>query len=138
MKPVLLDTSVIIAWLDRREKFHQVCVDALQDCTSPLITCEAVIAESCYLLRKLKGAAEAVLANVAEGIFGLPSPLSQSAPEVRRILQKYRDREIDLADGCLIQMAGEFKTAEVLTLDRDFQVYRWGRNKTFNLLIPLD
>jgi predicted nucleic acid-binding protein len=138
VRPVLLDTGVIIAWLDRREKFHQACVDALQNCSSPLITCEAVIAESCYLLRQLTGAAEAVLANVAEGIFGLPSSLSQSAAEVRRILQKYRDREIDLADGCLIQMAGEYKTAEVLTLDRDFRVYRWGRGKTFNLLIPLD
>ena len=138
MKPVLLDTGVVVAWLDRSERFHQAAVNALENSTAPLITCEAVIAESCYLLRKLKGAAEAVLANVAEGIFGLPLPLSKSASEVRRIMLKYRDLEIDLADACLIQMASEYRVSEVLTLDREFQVYRWGRNNRFDLLIALD
>lgn len=53
-------------------------------------------------------------------------------------MQKYRDLEIDLADACLIQMAGEYKASQVLTLDREFQVYRWGRNNSFDLLIALD
>jgi predicted nucleic acid-binding protein len=138
VKPVLLDTGVIVAWLDRSERFHEAAVSALDSCESPLITCEAVIAESCYRLRKLKGAAEAVLANVAEGVFQMPFSLAESAEEVRRIVNKYREREIALADACLIQMAAAFDTPEIMTLDKDFQVYRWQRNKMFKLLIALD
>jgi predicted nucleic acid-binding protein len=137
MKPVLLDTGAIVAWLDRSEKYHESALEALEGCRGPLITCEAVVAESCYLLRAIEGAAEAVLANVAEGIFELPLPLSKSAADVQRTMRKYRDQGIDLADACLIQMAGQYNTSQILTLDRDFQIYRWGRNSAFDLLIDL-
>jgi predicted nucleic acid-binding protein len=102
-----------------------------------LVTCEAVIAESCYLLRHLPGAADAILENVESGTFQIPIRLSVSAPHLRRIFRKYRDREVDLADACLVHMAGELRTGDILTLDRDFEVYRWGANKRFELLIPL-
>jgi predicted nucleic acid-binding protein len=99
-----------------------------------MITCEAVIAESCYLLRRLKGASEAVMENVAAGIFEIPFQLSGATSGVREYLRKYRDRRIDLAGACLISMAEEFATGEVLTLDRDFDFYRWSRNKPFRRL----
>ena len=137
MKPVLLDTGVIVALLDRSERFHHACAEAITGFHVPLVTCEAVIAESCYLLRTLKGAPETVMENVAAGVFQIPLQLSQSAHEIRRILQKYRDRRIDLADACLIHLANGFGTGKILTLDRDFEVYRWGRNSSFELLIPL-
>ena len=42
---------------------------------APLITCEAVIAEACYLLRRIRGASAAVLANVDSGAFLIrPAP----------------------------------------------------------------
>jgi predicted nucleic acid-binding protein len=134
VKPVLLDTGAIVTLLDRSEKSHQACADAVQELEGPLITCEAVIAESCYLLRNLAGAAEAVIENVAAGIFQIPFQLSQEAAGVKQILRKYRDRQIDLADACLICLADEFGTADILTLDQDFAVYRWGRNKAFRML----
>ena len=134
MTPILLDTGVIVALLDRSERRHLDCVKALEAITAPLVTCEAVIAESCYLLRRLPGAAEAVIQNVASGVFQIPFHLSRSATQVQRILRKYKDRKIDLADACLIHLADELGTAEVLTLDRDFVVYRWRGRKAFHLL----
>src|SRR6266581_2521571 len=137
VKPVLLDTGVIVALLDRSEKFHQACAKAVRELEAPLITCEAVIAESCYLLRNLPGAPEAVIENVAAGIFQISFQLSPQAAGVKQVLRKYRDRAIDLADACLIRMADEFGTADILTLDKDFQIYRWGKNKPFRLLLGL-
>ena len=136
MKPVLLDSGVIVALLDRSEAMHQACAQAIREIKSPLITCEAVIAESCYLLRNLPGAVEAVIDNVTAGIFQIPLQLSREAAGVKQILRKYRDRQIDLADACLIRLAEEFTTADILTLDRDFAIYRWGRNKPFRMLPP--
>jgi predicted nucleic acid-binding protein len=131
MKPVLLDTGVIVALLDRSEQFHTACARIVGELSEPLITCEAVIAESCYLVRNLSGAAEAILENIAAGIFQIPLQLSREAAGVKRILHKYRDHKIDLADACLIHLAGEFGTGDILTLDRDFDVYRWSRAKAF-------
>jgi uncharacterized protein len=134
VKPVLLDTGVVVALLDRSERLHEACAKAVQEIEAPLITCEAVIAESCYLLRNVAGASEAVVENIAAGIFQVPFQLSHEAAGVKQILRKYRDRKIDLADACLIRLADEFGTPDILTLDGDFAIYRWGRNKAFRML----
>ncbi len=134
MKPVLLDTGVIVALLDRDEGAHRICAAAVHAAAVPLITCEAVIAESCYLLRNFPGAPEAILDNVVAGIFQIPFQISKEATSVKQILRKYRDRKIDLADACLISLADEFETGDILTLDKDFTIYRWGRNKPFRIL----
>jgi predicted nucleic acid-binding protein len=134
VKPVLLDTSVIVALLDRSERLHNACAEVIQEIEAPLITCEAVIAEGCYLLRSLAGAPEAIIENVAAGIFQIPFELSREAAGVKRVLRKYRDRRVDLADACLICLADEFGSGDILTLDRDFAIYRWARNKPFRML----
>ncbi len=131
MKPLLLDTGVVVALLDRSEKHHAACAEIAAAVEQPLITCEAVIAESCYLVRNLRGAPEAILENIAAGIFEIPFELAKGAVEVKRILGKYRDHGISLADACLVHLANEFETGEILTLDRDFEFYRWGRNRPF-------
>jgi predicted nucleic acid-binding protein len=138
VKPALLDTGVIVALLDKSEKHHQACVKAVQGIDAPLITCEAVIAETCYLLRNLPGAPEAVIENVSAGIFQIPFQLSKHTTGLKQILKKYRDRRIDLADACLVRLADEFETPDILTLDNDFHIYRWGKNKPFRLLLDLE
>ena len=41
---------------------------------------------------------------------------------------------ISLADACLIRCAEVHREARILTFDFDFKVYRWGRNKRFEIL----
>ena len=57
---------------------------------------------------------------------------------MRTILRKYRDLAPDFADACLIQLANELNTGDILTLDRDFELYRWRRNRPFHLLVALN
>lgn len=137
MKPTLLDSGVIVGLLDRSELHHSRCVAALEGLEGPLVTCEAVIAESCYLLRELPGAAETILENVERGIFQIPFQLSRSANLVRNVMRKYRDLPVDFADACLVQLADELNTGDILTLDRDFESYRWRKTRPFRLLIAL-
>jgi uncharacterized protein len=138
MKPVLLDTGFIVALLDRSESLHKTCARAVRGVQAPLVTCEAVITESCYLLRNLSGASEAVIENIAAGIFQIPFQLSRDTPGVKQVLRKYKDRKIDLADACLIRLADQFGTGDILTLDQDFAIYRWGKNKSFRMLPSAD
>lgn len=137
MKPVLLDTGVIVALLDRSERHHSQCVGVLSELAGSLVTCESCIAEACYLLREIRGAAEAVLSNVANGIFQIPFRLVDRAAVVERLLRKYRDLPMDLADACLVDLADRLGTGRILTLDRDFEVYRWRSRRKFELLVSL-
>lgn len=137
MKTVLLDTGVIVALLDRSEDYHDECVEAVSSIEQPLVTCEAVIAESCYLLRDLRGAPEAVLENVERDVFLVPFRLGGSASRVVKLMKKYRDTPMDFADACLVSLAEALQTGRILTLDRDFQVYRWARNRPFDRLIEM-
>jgi predicted nucleic acid-binding protein len=121
--------------LDRSERRHQECVDVVQNIEGPLVTCEAVVAEACYLLRHVKRAPEAVLENVEQGIFLLPYRLTGRAAKVARLMKKYADCPMDLADACLVDMADELRTSQIFTLDTDFRIYRWGRNRVFDLVI---
>ncbi len=112
LKPVLLDTGVIVSLLDSSEHHHLACIEAIESCAAPLVTCEAVIGESCCLLRKQRGAAERILENVANGAFQIPFQLASGARQIQRILRRYHDREVDLADACLIHMASELRSGK--------------------------
>jgi len=137
VKPILLDTGVVVALLDRSEGHHVQCASVVAKLERPLVTCEAVIAESCYLLRRLSGAPELVLENVARAVFLIPFQLSRVATPVRNIMRKYSDLPADFADACLIHLADELNTGEILTLDRDFARYRWRKTRRFDLLIDV-
>jgi hypothetical protein len=57
---------------------------------------------------------------------------------VRAVMRKYGDLPADFAEACLIQLADDLNTGDLLTLDRDFEFYRWRRPRTFRLLVALD
>ena len=128
---------MIVALLDRDERYHKQCVEIVSEVIGPLVTCEAAIAEACYLLRRTPGAVEAIIKNVANGIFQIPIRLADQASAVGKLLKKYRNVPIDLADACLVDLADQTDSAQILTLDRDFEIYRWRSRRKFELLIEL-
>lgn len=136
--PVLVDTSFLVTVYDRRERYHQACMAALDRVHQPLVTCEAVITEAIYHLRRIPGAPQAILASVQDGCLEISFRLAGGASHVLATYTKYADTPCDFADACLIAMANELDTGDILTLDSDFKHYRWRRNRAFNLLIPLD
>lgn len=135
MTPVLLDTGVIVALLDRSERNHARCVEAIESLVDPLVTCEAVIAEACYLLRGIHGATDAVLDNIEAGVFEIPFRLTGASRGIRLLMKKYARVPMDFADACLVHLADELGTGRILTLDSDFHTYRWRKGRAFELLI---
>lgn len=137
MKYVLVDASFLIAVYDRSDHNHARCVRLLDGIDGDLVTCEAVLAESFHMLQSARGAAAAILASIESGALNVSFSLGESATAVRASMQKYADTPCDLADACLIAMADQLDTGDILTLDSDFRHYRWRHNKRFRLLIPL-
>jgi len=135
VRDVLIDTGCIVALLDRSETHHGRCVEAIKTLPGRLITCEAVIAESCYLLRNQRGAADTILENVERGVFQIPSRLEEMSAAVRAHMKRYARVPMDLADACLVALAELLGTGRILTLDGDFRIYRWRRTRRFEYLI---
>ena len=135
MNAVLVDTGPIVALLDRSERRHRECAELVATLAAPLVTCEAVIAEACYLLRGLKGAPIAVLENIESGNFLIPYRMTGRTARLVKWMKKYADLPMDFADACLVDLAGQLGTGRIVTLDNDFRVYRWGRNRPFEMLL---
>jgi len=136
--PVLADASFFVALFNDRERGHARCKAAYNSIAGPLFTNEACITEALHLLNHAEPAVKAILASVQQGALIVAFRLSDCAPEVARLMAKYRDTPCDFADACLIAMADQLGTGEILTLDSDFMDYRWRRTRRFHLLVPLE
>ncbi len=136
--PILVDASFLVSVYDKQEPYHRQCMAVLEKVNQPLVTCEPVVTEAIYLLRRLPGAPQAILASIQESRLEIPFQLARAADSVSASCTKYDDTPCDFADACLIAMADQLGTGDILTLDSDFKHYRWRRNKRFRMLIPLD
>jgi len=136
--PILVDASFLVSVYDKQEPYHRQCMGALDQINRPLVTCEPVVTEAIYLLRRLSGAPEAILISIQEGQLETPFQVANGTAEVLAYYTKYADTPCDFADACLIAMADQLNTGDILTLDSDFKHYRWRRTRKFNMLIPLD
>ena len=50
LKRVILDTGVLVAVLYRSDNYHNWSIQQWEKVAKPLLTCEAVITESCFIL----------------------------------------------------------------------------------------
>jgi len=89
-----------------------------------LATCEAVLAETSYLLRDRLDARKRLLAAVATGNVSIPFTLAEEAAAIEKLMDRYTNVPMSLADACLVRMAEIHDGAVVFTLDEDFKIYR--------------
>jgi predicted nucleic acid-binding protein len=126
---VLVDTGPLVAFLNVRDRHHAWTREVFGNIDAPVLSCEAVLSEACFLLRHARGGGEAVLKLVDRGLIRIPFRLEAESEPVRRLLARYASVPISLADACLVRMSEQVSNTLLLTLDRDFKVYRrHGRN----------
>lgn len=132
---VLLDTGPLVALLSKNDANHARARRLFADCVPPFRCCEAVVAEACFLMRKVHAAGPAeVVALGRRGVYTVAMSIDEHWTNIETLLRKYSDRPIALADACLIRCAEIHEEARILTFDRDFTVYKWARNRKFDLL----
>jgi predicted nucleic acid-binding protein len=132
---ILLDTGPLVALLSRDDAEHLRAAQLFSECLPPFRCCEAVIAEACYLMRKVHNAGPAeVVALGRKGVYQISMSLESHWTNVEALMLKYANLPISLADACLIRCAEIHREPRVLTFDSDFQIYRWARNRKFQLL----
>jgi predicted nucleic acid-binding protein len=131
----LVDTSVLYAFLDRGEPWHEASKTAIAEAPLPLVTTAAVLTELFHFaLRRM---------NDQKGVWRLLrtrqieiSPISTAdLPALESLMLRYADRPMDFADATLVHVAEREGLKTILTIDHDdFETYRIGRNAKFRIL----
>lgn len=131
----LIDTGVVLALLDRSDKWHKSCVEAYTRIQLPLLTSEAVLAEVFHLtyrnLRDLRG----VWTLLRSGAVCMASIENDELPQIQSLMNDYADPPMDFADATLVHLAARESLSLILTVNHDnFETYRIGGRKKFSIL----
>jgi uncharacterized protein len=69
-----------------------------------MITCEAVLTKATYLTRAVPGARSALIKMLGEGFLNIGMALADHLSAILKIVQRYTDVPISLADACLVRL----------------------------------
>ena len=119
---VVVDAGFIVALLSSRDNHHKWAVTQASEFPPPWSTCEAVLSESFHLLGG-RGAPN-LGALVRRRALLVTFEFSKNIKPVVRLIEKYADVPMSLADACLVRMTETFADPIVLTTDQDFRFYR--------------
>jgi uncharacterized protein len=129
----IADTGFVVAFLNRNDRHHQWAVGLAEQVSEPLLTCDAVLAESSFHLQDCG----VVLNLVQEGLLLPALDVIEHIAHLRGLAKKYSDRTPDLADLCLIRLSEMNPRHPVITVDvEDFRVYRRNRREAIPLICP--
>jgi hypothetical protein len=132
---VLVDTGPLVALFDRDDTHHVRCVEALKRIRQPLVTVWPVLTEAMFLLAFSLEVQEALWELVERGGLQIAELTAADIPGIRRLMRKYRNRPMDLADAALVSLAERERLRTVFTLDhRDFRIYRPAHGRHFTLI----
>lgn len=135
-RDVIVDTGPLVAFLNSRDTWHEWAVARLSEIESPLETCEAVLTEAAFLLRADPRGPDALLEMLERGLLSCRFELNEEAEHVRRLMKRYADTPMSLADACLVRLTEQRRQAKVLTLDSDFRRYRRLGRQVIPLIAP--
>ncbi len=129
----IADTGFLVAFVSRNDEHNDWASAIADQLTEPLLTCEAVLAETAFHL----GDCSTVFHLLNEGVVVLAFDCKAHLPQLESLAHRYADRKPDLADLCLIRMSELFPRHPVVTVDReDFRVYRRNKREMIPLICP--
>jgi hypothetical protein len=137
---IVLDTGGLYAALDANEGLNGRTVAALVASAPPRVISPFVLAELDYLIGNRVGhqAQMALVDEVARGAYQLELFSAEDVGHAKRIMERYADLRIGLADASVVVLANRHRTLDLLCTDeRHFRALRGTGGKPFRLL-PFD
>jgi predicted nucleic acid-binding protein len=132
----LLDTGPLVSFLAVGLKHHTWAVEQWKRLRPPLLTCEPVLTEAAFLLKRQGKDTDALFALIERGVIRIALAVQEEQTDLRALMRRYRNRPMSLADACLVRLSEIHSSAEILTLDSDFRIYRRHGNKVIPVRMP--
>ena len=132
----LVDAGPLVALIDAGEPDHECCVEALGSIDLPLLTTWSAFTEAMYLVGRAGGwtAQRALWQLTSNQDVEVASQPPAAHGRIAKLMERYSDRPMDLADATLVALAEERNLKRVFTLDADFSVYRIQGRSRFEML----
>jgi predicted nucleic acid-binding protein len=129
----IADTGFLVALASARDTHHAWAASIAAQVTEPLLTCDAVLAETAFHLRDTAGVVDMILSGLVKPKFDM----MREAAAVHALAVRYANRRPDLADLCLVRMSELHPKHPILTIDRkDFSIYRRHRDQPISIVCP--
>jgi len=138
-REALVDSGPLLALFNGADNWHARIISWLQANEQiRLVTTWPVLTEVCALLARRihNGAALDFLSWVEQGGVEVDVPNNWSLSKVLQISQRFADLPLDLADASIAETAARRRIAYVVSIDKDFDIYRDASGKYLvNLLL---
>lgn len=132
----ILDTGPIISFLSSGLTHHAWVVEQWKRLRPPLLTCEPVLTEAAFLLKREGREADPIFELLERGVIRIAIDIQEEQTDLRMLMRRYRNRPMSLADACLVRLSEIQARAHIFTLDSDFRIYRRHGNKVIPILMP--
>lgn len=119
---VLVDAGFVVALLSRRDAHHAWATSQVPRLVPPWRTCESALSEAFHLLGVRGG--PALRALLRRGSIVPAFDLGGDLEPGLKLMQKYVNVPMSLADACLVRMTEILPDPILLTTDSDFDIYR--------------
>jgi predicted nucleic acid-binding protein len=133
---LLLDTGPLVALLNRRDEHHDWAKFQWAEASPPLLTCEPVLSEACFLLRREPGGSRAVMELLHRQVLKVAFHVEDHLEPVADLIRRYASIPMSLADACLVRMSEVVPESTILTLDHDFRLYRKSGRHVVPVVMP--
>jgi len=133
---VIVDAGPLVAFLLESDSHHEWAVAQMARLPAPFLTCDAVLSEAYFLTRRLPHGQERFFDLLESGLLVSDFPILRERNALRRLIQKYSDLPMSLADACLVRMAELHSRTSVFTVDSDFLIYRKNGRQAIPLIVP--
>ena len=110
----IADTGFLVAFANRADHHHDWAVRVAEGVHEPLLTCEAVLAETAFHLRSV----EVVLAMLQQGLAALAFDCREHLAQLEALARRYTRHSV------------------ITVYRKDFRVYRRNKRETFPLICP--
>ena len=131
---VVVDAAFLIALLSKRDTHHAWAAAQSREFGRPWNTCEAALSEAVHVLGA--AGAPALRALLQRRVLLVGFDMGQHVEAVLKLMQKYADVPMSLADACLVRMTEAFSQSLILTTDTDFRLYRRHSRQVVPCRIP--
>ena len=131
---VIVDAGFLIALVSDRDAHHTWAVSQAPKLAPPWLICESAVSEAIHLVgRRGRPAIDRLLRRHA---LVIEFSLSENLESVLKLLEKYSDVPMSLADACLVRMTEILSNPTLLTTDEDFRIYRRNGRQTVPCAAP--
>jgi len=125
----LVDAGPLISFYNQRDQYHQQILDFFQRTSiTSLVTTDACLAEVMYSLGQIKGQSHQLQAQLSRHIYQelwTREPLIlKDFERIANLFEKYSNIPADFADLSLVVISERLNMRQIVTLDRDFDIYR--------------